>query len=134
MCIVQLSCVCLWTKGKKDNKQGKNDVSVQCLCNVHSITCCKLGILTPLLNCRCLLKAVSCHHLSAAIVRSIRSTHVRATISNIQISRKVLRCVIPTSVAHLANINRQSDHLCVRRFSKSVLLVSVIAHSSSQCE
>ena len=23
----------------KDNKQGRNDVSVQCLCNVHSVTC-----------------------------------------------------------------------------------------------
>ena len=30
------------------------------------------------------LKAVSCHHLSAVIVHSIRSTHVRTTISHIQ--------------------------------------------------
>ena len=79
-------------------------------------------------------KAVSCHHFSAVIVRSIRITHVRTTISHIQMSRKVLRCVKQTSVTHLANISRQPDHLCVRRFSKSILLVSVTAHSSSQCE
>ena len=76
-------------------------------------------------------KDVSCHHLSAVVVRSIRNIHARTTISHIQISRRVLRCVIPTSVAHLANINRQPGHLCVKRFSKSVLLVSVTAHSSS---
>ena len=55
--------------------------------------------------------------------------HFRATISHIQMFRKVLRCVIPTSVAHPANINRH--HLCVKRFSKSVLLVSVTVHSFS---
>ena len=77
---------------------------------------------------------VSCHHLSAVFVRSIRNIHVRTTISHIQMFRKVLRCVIPTSVAHLANINRQPVHLCVKRFSKSVLLVSVTSHSSSECE
>ena len=26
-------------KRKKDNKQGRNDVSAQCLCYVHSVTC-----------------------------------------------------------------------------------------------
>ena len=26
-------------KLEKDNKQGRNDVSVQCLCDVHSVTC-----------------------------------------------------------------------------------------------
>ena len=26
-------------KREKDNKQGRNDVSAQCLCNVHSVTC-----------------------------------------------------------------------------------------------
>ena len=26
-------------KREEDNKQGRNDVSVQCLCNVHSVTC-----------------------------------------------------------------------------------------------
>ena len=65
--------------------KGMNDVSVQCLCNVHSVTFWKLGTLTPLLNCTRLLKAVNCHHLSAIIVRSIRNTHVRTTISHIQI-------------------------------------------------
>ena len=55
--------------------------------------------------------------------RRMCSTHVRTTISHVQMFRKVLRCVIPTSVAHLANIKRQPDHFCVKRFSKSVLLV-----------
>ena len=53
---------------EEDNKQGRNDVCVQCLCNVQSVTCGKLKELTPLLECRRLLKAVSCHHLSAVIV------------------------------------------------------------------
>ena len=26
-------------KREKNNKQGRYDVSVQCLCNVHSVTC-----------------------------------------------------------------------------------------------
>ena len=26
-------------KLEKDNKQGTNDVGVQCLCNLHSVTC-----------------------------------------------------------------------------------------------
>ena len=64
--------------------------------------------------------------------KDIHITHVRTSISHIQMSRKVLICVVPTSVARLANIIRQLDHLCVKRFSKSVLLVSVTAHSSSQ--
>ena len=34
LCIVQLGEICL-----KKNKHGRNDVSVQCLCNVHSVTC-----------------------------------------------------------------------------------------------
>ena len=38
-------------KLEKDNKQGKKDVCVQCLCNVHSVTCWKLWPLTLLLNC-----------------------------------------------------------------------------------
>ena len=126
LCIVQMSCVCLCTNWKKTtNKEGTMLVyAMHILSHVE-----KMGILTPLLNCRRLLKAFSCH-----IVRSIRSTHVRTTISHIQMFRKVLRCVIQTSVAHLANINREPDHLCVRRFSKSVLLIQVIAHSSSRCE
>ena len=45
LCFVPLSCVCLRTNGKKTNKQ-RNDVSVQFVCNVHSVTCWKLGTLT----------------------------------------------------------------------------------------
>ena len=51
-CSIQMMCayrgqtVCctteLWLsvdKREKDNKQRRNDVSVQCLCNAHSVTC-----------------------------------------------------------------------------------------------
>ena len=64
----------------------------------------KLGILTLLLNCRRLFKGVSCYHLSDVIVRSIRNIHVGITINHIQISRSVLRCVVPTS-AHILPIS-----------------------------
>ena len=119
-------------KREKDKKQGKNDVSVPCLCNVHNLSRVQnLKNLHSRSTADACLKAVSCHHLSAVIVRSIRNIHVRTTISHIQISGRALGCVIPTSVAHLTNINRQPDHLCVKRFSKSILFVSVTAHSSS---
>ena len=41
----------------------------QCPCNVQSVTCkTKLKELTHLLNCRRLLKTVSCHHRSPSFV------------------------------------------------------------------
>ena len=120
LCIEQLSCVCPWTNGKKEKKKNKerkmsvyNDYVMYILSRVENWE--YLHLCSTADACQ---KAVSCHHLSAVIVRSIRNIRVRTTIGHIQISRRVLRCVIPTSVAHLVNINRQLDHLCVKRFSK----------------
>ena len=111
----------------KRQQTRKEDVSVQGLCSVqvYNLSHVKSERTNTPAQLQTLVK--SCQ-LSSSVVP------VRTTISHIQISRKVLRYVIQTSVAHLANINRQPDHLCVRMFSKSVLLVSVTGHSSSQCE
>ena len=110
MSIVHLSCVCLWSSWRRKNKQlgrlrqWRDGVSVQDV-NVHV-----MYKLSHVKNWE-YLHPVSCH---------------------IQISRRVLRCVTPTSVALLANVNREPDH-SYAKFSKSVLFVSVTAHSSSQC-
>ena len=77
LCIVQLSCVCLWTNWKNVNKRGTNDVCVQCLHDVHSVTCGKLGILTPLFNCRRL--SMSCQLSSSlSCYRSFHSQYQRS--------------------------------------------------------
>ena len=55
-CTIEL-CL-LVDKREKDNKQGRND-GVQCLCDVHSVTCRKLRVLGPLLNCKTLVKKLS---------------------------------------------------------------------------
>ena len=84
-------------------------------------------LLTPLLNCRRLFK--SCQLSSfLSCYRSFQYA-VPTFVPPSDISRYLVKCsecVIPTSVAHLANINCQPDYLCVKMYSKSVLLVSVV--------
>ena len=46
-------------KREKNNKQGPDDVSVRCPCNVHTVTCLKLKELTDLAT----LKVAIIHQL-----------------------------------------------------------------------
>ena len=56
--------MCLSVDKREKRQQTRNDVSVQCLCNVKSVMCWKLGILTPAAQVQTLVKKLSAVKIS----------------------------------------------------------------------
>ena len=136
--------LCLWISRRKKNKQqrrkqqGRDCVSVQMSMSMWCTYChmFKLKELPPLLNCRRLLKAVSCHHRSSSFVQpSAAPTFVPPAISRKRspnffasaLVRNPSRCFVKRSAVLFFVTTPLTD----RRFSRNHCCVD--KHRISMC-